>query len=149
LARTGISVKDGIVHWLDVKSPEHAAMDNWGVDSVQPDELPKLRALSDLTWGTWEKVVRKEVDDKTLLTNIKYFMVHSINNEITAPIIIPRALHIIGAEDGREIWPDRDVLVGGNPGSPDEQRLAEHEAAKALIGAYICFCCYPSCSGTD
>jgi hypothetical protein len=94
-------------------------------------------------------VVREEVDDKTLLTNIKYFMVHSINNEITAPIIIPRALHIIGAEDGREIWPGRDVLVGGNPGSPDEQRLAEHEAAKALIGAYIYLCCYPSCSGTD
>lgn len=108
---------------LDVYSPEFAALDNWDVKQVNKNELPKLRALSDLLWVMWENTARQ-----ALMGNIKHFMVFFISNDETAPVIISRALKAVGVADGQpKVVPGMDVIVGGD-------RPGEHEAAEALIG---------------
>lgn len=50
-ARIGINRADGVVYFLHRRSPEDAAFENWGY-KASPDELPALRASSDISWGS-------------------------------------------------------------------------------------------------
>jgi hypothetical protein len=114
--------------------PKYAALETWGVTTVNKAELPKLRALSVLAlsvlaWGMWESIAGTQH-----LQNINYFMVCQITNGETAPTIIPRALKVMGVGDGKaKVWPGTDVTVGGT-------REGENEAAEALIGMYHHIC---------
>lgn len=89
---------------------------------VEPasDDLPKLRASSDVAWGFWNRQAAGN------LRNVKMIMAMTINNDETQEVIIPRALRAVN-DDDEEVkeWPGTDFDVGNE----------EHEqAAQALIG---------------
>ena len=82
----GINRNDGILYFINRKSPEKATADLWGLadDEVDPDELPKLCSSSDMAWGLWNRVPGEQ--------KINMIFSCEIVNEDTQDIIIPRAL---------------------------------------------------------
>jgi hypothetical protein len=108
------------VYFLHRKSPEKAAPDLWGIpaNELNPAELPKIRASSDLAWGFWNRVQGQD------LKHITMFMAFSIVNDDTASVIIPRALEAVGVDEVQP-WPGTDIIVGHE---------GQEEAALALIG---------------
>jgi hypothetical protein len=50
-SKIGINAKDGVIYFLQRKSPDKAAQDLWHVVEPVDAELPKLRASSDIAWG--------------------------------------------------------------------------------------------------
>ncbi|CAA9963121.1 hypothetical protein PTMSG1_06489 [Pyrenophora teres f. maculata] len=92
----GVNARSGIVYFINRMSPASMAEDIWGVPSVRPDELPKLRASSDIAWGIW----RRRSND---LANINYFFSLDIANADTGRIIA-RAVEDLGYNYVPE-WP--------------------------------------------
>lgn len=65
-----------------LNSPKVAASATWYGNKKDPDPalLPRLRALSDVLWGYWNR-------DNPNITNIRYFFMLGISNELTNQII--------------------------------------------------------------
>lgn len=63
---------------FNVQSPETAAKSysGWKTDKIDRNDLPQLRALSDLLWGLWNR-------DNADVKNIKYFFMIGIINVAT------------------------------------------------------------------
>jgi hypothetical protein len=115
----------GLVTFIDLLSPPKAAVQYWKVDPVDSAELPELRSMSDIAWGFWNRVASP---DK--LGSIKYFIFTAVSNPELKNVIIPRALKIMNAEDGKhQAWPGTEFRVGSAAASKEEK-----EAAEALVG---------------
>jgi hypothetical protein len=115
----------GLVTFIDLLSPPKAAVQYWKVDPVDAAELPELRSMSDIAWGFWNRVAGP---DK--LGSIKYFIFTAVSKPELKNVIIPRALKIMNAEDGKhQAWPGTEFRVGSAAASKEEK-----EAAEALVG---------------
>jgi hypothetical protein len=69
-----------------VTSPKTAARNLWNREP-HISELPKLRALSDIRWGAWNR-------QNSNINNIRYFWVQGVGNRNTKELIA-RALAIV------------------------------------------------------
>ncbi|KAJ4311116.1 Mitochondrial import inner membrane translocase subunit tim8 [Neodidymelliopsis sp. IMI 364377] len=78
-----VNARDGVLTFLDVKSAEKGASRVWGVAKPSVDELPKLRQISDLAWGFWNRAHPGGAN----LDKINKFLVHDIANEDTLKLI--------------------------------------------------------------
>jgi hypothetical protein len=78
-----VNARDGVLTFLDVKSAEKGASRTWGVAKPSVDELPKLRQISDLAWGFWNRAHPGGAN----LDKINKFLVHDIANEDTLKLI--------------------------------------------------------------
>jgi hypothetical protein len=78
---------------IDLKGPQAAAQHLWSWEP-QPDQLPRLRALSDLYWGYW---LWHNSMDGTSVSNINAYVVYSVRNTVTKQVI-DRALETRGVE---------------------------------------------------
>jgi hypothetical protein len=121
-----VNPQDGAVYFFNRESPEHSAGLHWKDKRPIPDDLPKLRSSSDLTWGLWNRVAVPRYDIK----HIKYFIVFNVANTVTKNAIVPRALKLKNlASDETKPWP------GSGFGMDAEGE--EGEAARALLGKLL------------
>ncbi|KAJ4356279.1 uncharacterized protein N0V89_004310 [Didymosphaeria variabile] len=88
-----------------LESPASSAERIWNRKPKQ-NELPKLRRLSDVFWGYWNR-------DNSNLANINYFWMMEIANEDTEKIIA-RTLH--GAEKRIRGWPGVTFDINSDAG---------------------------------
>lgn len=77
-----------------LENPATAAETHWHRQAA-PDELPALKALSDIFWGYWMR-------DNPDITNIRYFWMMDIAN-IDTEEILARALHNVKKDI--DVWP--------------------------------------------
>lgn len=80
---------DGVILGLDLDGPSNAARRQWGREP-NSDELPKLKALSDILWGYWTR-------DNSNVKNIHYFWMMGVVNRDTNAILA-RALKNVKKE---------------------------------------------------
>ena len=76
---------DGYILFLNRGSPQAEARETWGIrddDPVPLDELPALRASSDIAWAYWNRI-----QDGDKLNKIKFFASMSIINSETEQVI--------------------------------------------------------------
>ncbi|KAJ4353617.1 Mitochondrial import inner membrane translocase subunit tim8 [Didymosphaeria variabile] len=99
----------GLIAFIDRRSPVKAAEDLWN-RKPSDDELPALRATSDVAWGLWN---RRQGPDNPGLGRIKYFLIGPIVNYETTKIIME-----ICDEDRAPLWPGLDFNF------PEQQALA-------------------------
>ncbi|KAF2749730.1 hypothetical protein M011DRAFT_397773 [Sporormia fimetaria CBS 119925] len=78
----GINKRDGAIYNFYVTSAPSAAKSNWYGEKrdAAKDDLPKLRALSDILWGYW-------LQNNLNVRNIKYFFMVGISNDMTNKIM--------------------------------------------------------------
>ncbi|KAF2691643.1 hypothetical protein K458DRAFT_353540 [Lentithecium fluviatile CBS 122367] len=95
----------GVIFEQYVTSPETSAKNVWNQEPSL-DELPKLRALSDIMWGAWNR-------DNANTKNIRYFWVQGVGNGNTKALIA-RALKGVGAK--LEKWPGTTFDMKGDAG---------------------------------
>jgi len=78
----GINTKGGAIYGLFLESPQASAKTIWGGGTKEPNknDLPQLRAFSDIIWGFW-------VRNNPNIKNIRYFFMIAISNEVTNQII--------------------------------------------------------------
>jgi hypothetical protein len=97
----GINGQDGYIYFLDRASPASEARVLWDIvhgDPVPADQLPALRASSDIAWGFWNRFGGHN------LGNINgFFSVSVVNHE--TKIIIEEALKRKGLVDWVPQWP--------------------------------------------
>ena len=107
----GINPVGGVVFMQYVTSPATSALN---VRNMKPalDELPKLRHLSDIMWGAWNR-------DNGGVNKIKYFWVQGVGNNNTKAVIA-RALKAAGKELDK--WPGTTLEM-------------KDEGALAILGA--------------
>lgn len=114
------------MYFLHRRSPQEGAKILWGVERPDVADLPALRASSDLTWGLWNRVAKKN------LQRITMFMSISIVNEHTAEVIVPRALRRAkNKADEVKAWPGTDFVFGEGDDEVDD-------AFYALLGVLLC-----------
>jgi hypothetical protein len=114
------------VYFFSRESPEHSAELHWKDKRPIPDDLPKLRSSSDLTWGLWNRAAVPRYDIK----HIKYFIVVNAANTVTKNTIVPRALKPKNlASDGTKPWPGSGFRM--------DAEGEEGEAARALLGRLL------------
>jgi hypothetical protein len=67
---------------LFLESPRTGARQNWYANKRDPDPalLPRLRSLSDVLWGFWNR-------DNPNIKNIRYFFMLGISNDETNQVI--------------------------------------------------------------
>ncbi|KAJ8110057.1 hypothetical protein OPT61_g6997 [Boeremia exigua] len=94
-----MSVRTGVIVGLDLSGPEVSAERIWGWKPT-PDQLPKLRNLSDLFWAYWSWIHSAA---GARVNNLNKYIVYSIQNPQTDQIIA-RALRSINKDDV-EVWP--------------------------------------------
>lgn len=118
----GVNARDGVISFLDVRSAEKGASMTWGVEKPPINELPKLRQISDLAWGFWNRAH----PGKENLNQISKFLVHDIINQDTLDLI-KRALATYKVPDGQQ----RYTRLPKWPGLVFD---IETEEGKAMLG---------------
>ncbi|KAF1962039.1 hypothetical protein CC80DRAFT_543407 [Byssothecium circinans] len=122
----------GAIFQQYVNSPKNSASNLWN-KVPSNDELPKLRALSDILWGVWNR-------QNSNVRNIRYFWVQGVGNTKTKASIA-RGLRNAGKSLGK--WPGTTftmdteeglALLGSENGACFGFFLATH---KAELGALI------------
>jgi hypothetical protein len=103
-----LNTKGGAIYGLFLESPQASAKTIWGGGKTEPnkDDLPQLRAFSDILWGFW---VRNNPNVK----NIRYFFMIGISNDLTNQIIAS-CLH--GANKELSEWPGTDFSTATDQG---------------------------------
>ena len=93
----GINTKGGAIYGLFLESALASAKSIWGGGTKEPnrDDLPQLRAFSDIMWAFW-------VRNNPNVRNIRYFFMIGISNDLTNQIIAS-CLRDAGAELSE--WP--------------------------------------------
>jgi hypothetical protein len=126
-ARIGINTISGAIFFLDVESAAKAAEINWKPEVPTAEQLPKLKAISDISWGFWNRAWMHRPASERKLGNINYFIVHNIANEETETLI-NKAMEVHVGDDGSHTgltvlpkWPGLDYVAD--------------EAGKALLGS--------------
>ncbi|KAF3045874.1 hypothetical protein E8E12_002891 [Didymella heteroderae] len=123
----GANTVSGAIFFLDVKSAASAAEDLWYPRNPRSEELPQLRAISDISWASWNRAWMDRPENERGLGNINYFIIHNIVN-IETGYLIEKALRVYGAEDGQP-------QVAALPQWPGLDFHVESEAGKALLGS--------------
>ncbi|KAF2634447.1 hypothetical protein P280DRAFT_463555 [Massarina eburnea CBS 473.64] len=95
----------GVIFQQYVNSPKTMARNIWNKEPSN-DELPKLRALSDVMWGAWNR-------DNSNLKNIHYFWVQGVGNTRTKAAIA-RALKSVNKS--LEKWPGTTFSMSDDAG---------------------------------
>ncbi|KAF3046022.1 hypothetical protein E8E12_010385 [Didymella heteroderae] len=124
-AKVGVNSNDGLVYFIHRRSPEDAAEEYW---KRKPDsnELPALRASSDIAWGMWNRVAAGS-------RRLNYFMaVQIVNPESDA--IMERAMQQSNLVTVPP-WPGKDFEFAVKGKDPNDANLLEMEAALALLGS--------------
>jgi hypothetical protein len=104
----GINTKGGAIYGLFLEGPQASAKAIWGGGTKEPnkDDLPQLRAFSDIIWGYW---VRNNPNVK----NIRYFFMLGISNDLTNQII---ASCLRDANAQLSEWPGTDFSTATDQG---------------------------------
>ncbi|KAF1928402.1 uncharacterized protein M421DRAFT_160407 [Didymella exigua CBS 183.55] len=128
-AKVGVNRMDGLVYFIHRQSPEDAAEEHWKRRPTG-DELPALRASSDIAWGMWNRVAEGS-------QKLNYFMaVQIVNTE--SQYIMSRAMQQFNTDEIPP-WPGKDfefaVKGKDQDGNMPESELLRMEAALALLGA--------------
>jgi hypothetical protein len=110
-----ISLTTAAIIGMDLVGPRYAVTerDNWNREA-KPDELPKLRYISDIFWGFY---LRSNPNPK----NLRYYIATHVLNDATVTLVA-RALSNVGAKDLSE-WPGNSFELGS-------------EEMAALVGEY-------------
>ncbi|KAF1928401.1 uncharacterized protein M421DRAFT_92650 [Didymella exigua CBS 183.55] len=142
----GANTLSGVIFFVDFRSASHAAGSLWYPEIPTAETLPKLRAISDISWAFWNRAWEKRSGKNRDLGNINFFVVHNIVNEKTNQLI-EKALQVYEPPEGQQRltelpeWPGLILDVESEPGkallgSPNGIAagyfLAQH---KAEIGA--------------
>jgi hypothetical protein len=90
-----VNQKGGIIFAQYLENPFHAGKKNWHRDP-KPDELPAIRAMSDVFWAHWFK-------KNGNLGNIRYFWVQGVANEQTQQILASALTRV--KKDRYDHWP--------------------------------------------
>ncbi|KAJ4347557.1 Mitochondrial import inner membrane translocase subunit tim8 [Ascochyta clinopodiicola] len=122
-AHIGVNARDGVISFLNVKSAVQSASQNWAVEKLSLDELPKLRQLSDISWAFW----RRAHPDGANLDNINKFLVHDIVNDDT--------LRLIGLALKTYRVPEGQQRYNFLPKWPGLTFSIETEEGKAMLGS--------------
>jgi hypothetical protein len=100
----GVNPTDGCVYFMNRKSPESAAKETWWDMNPAKDDLPALRASSDIAWGLWNRM--------SCGSNInKFFSMHIVNEETMS--LIRRALNAKDVEQATR-WPGTTFEAGSD-----------------------------------
>ncbi|KAJ4373529.1 Mitochondrial import inner membrane translocase subunit tim8 [Didymella sp. IMI 355093] len=128
-AKVGVNPVDGLVYFIHRQSPEDAAEEHWQ-RKPNANELPALRASSDIAWGMWNRVVQGS-------QKLNYFMAVQIVNA-ESHFIMKRAIEQFNIKEVPP-WPGKDfefAVKGKDPsGNVPDDDLLEMEAALALLGS--------------
>ncbi|CAN9216217.1 unnamed protein product [Alternaria alternata] len=125
----GINTKGGAIYGLFLESALASAKSIWGGGTKEPnrDDLPQLRAFSDIMWAFW-------VRNNPNVRNIRYFFMIGISNDLTNQIIAS-CLRDAGAELSE--WPGTSfstttdqghALLGSPNGATFAYLLMQHKA---------------------
>ncbi|KAI5376525.1 hypothetical protein J4E82_004746 [Alternaria postmessia] len=125
----GINTKGGAIYGLFLESALASAKSIWGGGTKEPnrDDLPQLRAFSDIMWAFW-------VRNNPNVRNIRYFFMIGISNDLTNQIIAS-CLRDAGAELSE--WPGTSfstttdqghALLGSPNGATFAYFLMQHKA---------------------
>jgi hypothetical protein len=89
---------------MDLVGPRYAVTErhNWNREA-DPDELPKLRYISDIFWGFY---LRSNPSPEKL----RYYIATHVLNDVTVALVA-RALSNVGAKDLSE-WPGNSFELG-------------------------------------
>lgn len=117
-----------MIAFLHRRSPEKGAEALWDQETVNKDDLPNLRASSDLAYAMWHRETTEQNRE-----NIQRFIAIGITNKETW-VMISRALDLEDPEDwlGTPTYADRRKFVFFHP--DHEDAAEETEAAYALLG---------------
>ncbi|KAH7071743.1 hypothetical protein FB567DRAFT_612413 [Paraphoma chrysanthemicola] len=125
----GMNTKGGAIFGLFLESPKTGASSNWYGNSKDPDPtlLPRLRSLSDVLWGFWNR-------DNPNIKNIRYFFMLGISNEATNQVIascLQKANKELCEWPGTEFKTDTDqghAILGTPNGAVFAYFLLQHKA---------------------
>lgn len=121
------NVVAGAITFLDVESAPSAAEILWKLKVPTPEELPELRAISDISWAFWNRAWSDRPENERKLGDIKYFLVHDIVNEETK-YLIEKSITLYQPLYGQ---PPVTVL----PQWPGLDFYVKEDAGKALLGS--------------
>ncbi|RMZ68536.1 cytochrome p450 [Pyrenophora seminiperda CCB06] len=122
----GINTKGGAIYGLFLESPQSSAFSCWG-RKARTDQLPELRAFSDVIWGYWN---RNNPDIK----NIRFFLMIGISNDATTELITSC---LINKRAELSVWPGTEfstatdegqALLGSPNGAAFAFFLMQHKA---------------------
>ncbi|USP74807.1 uncharacterized protein yc1106_02081 [Curvularia clavata] len=110
----GLNFRGGALFAMFLESPQAAARSLWYSNQKSPskDDLPLLRAFSDVLWGFWAQ-------DNPDVRNVRFFFMIGISNDVSNRIIA-------------SCLRDVEATLGVWPGTSFE---AESEQGHALIGS--------------
>ena len=84
----------------DRMSPQEIGRD--ALPAIQGDELPLIRAFSDMAWISWAALAEEAETD---VKNIHYFMSLSITNQLTRSILSRCVREVLPGAWGFPDWP--------------------------------------------
>ncbi|KAH7410129.1 hypothetical protein DE146DRAFT_751841 [Phaeosphaeria sp. MPI-PUGE-AT-0046c] len=119
-----VNAQDGMITFIDVQGPKSEAKRLWGNANPSTADLPALRALSDITWGLWNRDCASQ--QKSLNGISKILSVNIINDDTEA--IVDEALSKLVMPPGQQ-RPD-DV-----PPWPGITFDTSSEAGVAILGS--------------
>jgi hypothetical protein len=104
----GINTKGGAIYGLFLESPQSAAKALWfgGTKDPAKDDLPQLRAFSDVLWGFWNR-------DNDNVGNIRYFFMIGVSNDLTNNLI---AFCLRNAKKQLSKWPGTEFSTATDEG---------------------------------
>lgn len=121
----GANIVSGVIFFVDIRSAYHAAEELWHPEVPTDETLPKLRAISDISWAFWNWAWMQREEKRRKLGNINYFVVHNIVNKETEQLI-KQALEVYEPSEGQE-------RVTELPQWPGLTFSVESEAGKAML----------------
>ncbi|KAK1908835.1 hypothetical protein P3342_006714 [Pyrenophora teres f. teres] len=122
----GVDTKGGAIYGIFLEAPQASAKRLWGKVPIK-NELPELRAFSDVIWGYWN---RNNPDIK----NIRYFFMVGISNDLTNQLI---ASSLVNKKTELTEWPgiefstatdEGHALLGSPNGTAFAYFLMQHKA---------------------
>jgi hypothetical protein len=104
----GINKKGGTIYGFFLESPQSSAKALWFAGSKDPakDDLPQLRAFSDVLWGFWNR-------DNDNVQNVRYFFMIGVSNDMTNNII---ASCLRNAKKQLSEWPGTEFSTATDEG---------------------------------
>ncbi|KAJ4369598.1 hypothetical protein N0V83_005360 [Neocucurbitaria cava] len=122
--------RGGALYTFYLESPKSSASSLWynSRKDASPDDLPSLRALSDVLWGFWNR-------ENENVKNIRYFFVLGVTNEVTNQLIAT-CLQNAGGKELSD-WPgtsfgtgteEGHALLGSPNGATFAYFLLQHKA---------------------
>jgi hypothetical protein len=104
----GINTKGGAIYGLFLESPQASARTVWfgGSKDANKEDLPQLRAFSDIVWGFWNR-------DNPNIKDIRYFFMIGISNDATNQVI---ARCLKNVDKALSEWPGAEFSTATDEG---------------------------------